>query len=55
MGFQQVEQARTGIDALQDSQMRIHDLRENFELIDRYRAAVSLQSHDHGFCDSIHF
>jgi exocyst complex component 3 len=31
----QVEQARTGIDALQDSQMRINDLRENFELIDR--------------------
>jgi exocyst complex component 3 len=35
VGFQQVEQARTGIDALQDSQMRINDLRENFELIDR--------------------
>ncbi len=55
MGFQQVEQARTGIDALQDSQMRINDLHENFELIDRYRAAVSLQSHDHVFCDPIHF
>ncbi|CAM6002290.1 unnamed protein product [Sphagnum balticum] len=32
---QQVEQARTGIDALQDSQTRINDLHENFELIDR--------------------
>ncbi|CAK9200944.1 unnamed protein product [Sphagnum troendelagicum] len=31
----QVEQARTGIDALQDSQTRINDLHENFELIDR--------------------
>ncbi len=55
MGFQQVEQVRIGIDALQDSQMTINDLRENFELINRSKAAVSLQSHDHGFCDPIHF
>jgi 2-oxo-4-hydroxy-4-carboxy--5-ureidoimidazoline (OHCU) decarboxylase len=37
VGVQQVEQARAGIDALEDSQMRINYLRDNFELIDRYR------------------
>ncbi|CAK9203206.1 unnamed protein product [Sphagnum jensenii] len=31
----QVEQARAGIDALEDSQLRINYLRDNFELIDR--------------------
>ncbi len=32
-----MEQARAGIDALEDSQKRINYLRDNFELIDRYR------------------
>ena len=37
-----MEQARAGIDALADSQGKIGNLRENFELIDRYVTVTML-------------
>lgn len=40
--LKQVEQARAGIDALADSQEKIGNLRENFELIDRYVTVTML-------------